>query len=282
MDTGSTAAFDLIRGFISRQFGIHYIDEKFSVLEQQLIGVCRSIGVANFGELYAQLIRPRNSEVIEVLVEFVTINHTHFYREMCAYEQFVESILPRLRALPTIRVWSAASASGEELYTLLMVLAEEIGMDELTRYWKFLGTDINHEMVARAERGEYSAKDVAKIPAKMRERYLEKLSDGRYRVIEQLRGLCTFRRLNLAAPPYPFELGFHVTFCRNVLYYFDDATQKKVLGAIFAATRNQGWLLTSRTETIDHLGTRWRRQLPSIYTCNFGSQYQTLAESRHR
>ncbi len=88
---------------------------------------------------------------------------------------------------------------------------------------------------------------------------------GQYQVVPEIRRMCTFRRLNLKAAPYPFAKGFHVIFCRNILYYFDRPHQVQILEQLYDAAEPGGWLLTSVTETVRDLGTRWQPVMNAVY-----------------
>ncbi len=250
-------AYPRLRALVAERFGIVIPTERDEAVRTGLLGSCSRLGLRDLGELFARL-DAHDGAAMEGLLAQVTVNHTGFLRDTAAYDIFLREALPTFEG-PERRIWSAAASTGEELYTLVILLAERFGVDELRHRWRFLGTDINPEAVRRAEAGRYDKERVAVWPAAQRERWFRPIGAGQFELDPTLRELCTFRQLNLVDAPLPFRGRFDAVFCRNVLYYFNEARQREVLGSIHAVTRPGGWLLTSATEAIEHLGTPWRR-----------------------
>ena len=209
-------------------------------------------------ELYVRVTRQERIPV-EKLIQACTVNHTGFYREVSTYHRFMEHVVPTLPAEGPIRVWSAASSSGEELYTLAFFLVGAFGLDEVADRWQLLGTDIDARMIQKAERAVYPEQRLLHTPHAIRERFFRLNADATYRVHDSIRRLCTFRRLNLLRSRYPFEKSFHAILCRNVLYYFTPEIQSTVLRSLHRVGRSGGWLLTGASESIHHLDTPWER-----------------------
>ncbi|MBV1862360.1 MAG: protein-glutamate O-methyltransferase CheR [Nannocystaceae bacterium] len=262
----SHLAIDLISELLERRTGLLFQGERRERLETHVTSICEDRGVQGAEELFA-LLHDRDVEgraLFAQLVEEATVNHTAFFREMAGFSH-IPKLLPQLADEPEVRVWSAASATGEELYTLVLLLAELLGFAELRTRWKFLGTDINPSVIAQAEQGVYTEGRVMGVPPELRNRYFDRVGDVQYRISPQVRSLCTFRQFNLARAPYPFKRGFHLVFCRNVLYYFCHSVQERVLNSIHAATDERGWLVTGVSETIDQLETPWERKAMCLY-----------------
>lgn len=250
-------AYPRLRSFVADRFGIVVPPERDEVVQRGLYETCRRLGLRDLDDLFVH-VGGHDGAAMEGLLTQVTINHTGFLREKSAYDLFLESAMPTFDG-PERRIWSAASSTGEELYTLVILLAEKLGLEELRRRWQFLGTDLNPEAVRRAEAGRYSEARVSAWPAAQRDRWFRPVEDAQFELDPALRDLCTFRQLNLVDVPLPFRGRFDAVFCRNVLYYFSESRQRLVLRSIHGVTRPGGWLLTSATEAIDHLGTPWRR-----------------------
>jgi chemotaxis protein methyltransferase CheR len=267
MDTRSSQlALDLISEYLERRTGLLLGGERRAQLEANVANLCREHRVGP--EQLFTLLRDGSEhgrKVFGELVQEATVNHTAFFREMKVFSH-LDRVIDRLAEEPEVRVWSAASATGEELYTTVMVLAERLGFTAVQERWRFLGTDINPAVVSHAERGVYNPDRVDGVPADLRERYFDTVSDGRYRVCSAVRSLCTFRTLNLIQAPYPFQRRFHLVFCRHVLYYFGAETQARVLRSIHAATDPAGALVTGVSETIEELDVPWVRQEMCLYS----------------
>jgi len=263
----SQVALDLISELLERRTGLTFHGERRERLETHVANICADRAL-NGAEQLSALLHGRDVQgraLFAQLVEEATVNHTAFFREMGGFSH-LDDLLPRLADEPEVRVWSAASATGEELYTLVILLAERVGFAELRDRWRFLGTDINPSVVARAERGIYSQERAMGVPAELRARYFEDVGQARYRISAQVRSLCTFRQFNLTRAPYPFKRGFHLVFCRNILYYFGHSVQERVLTSIHAATDRRGWLVTGVSETIEQLETPWVRRGMCLYS----------------
>jgi len=267
MDTRCSLAIDLISDLLEQRTGLLFHGERRTRLEDHVETVCREQDVLGAEQLFS-LLRDRSERgraLFAQLVSEATINHTAFFREMGGYAH-LDTIVPQLAHEPEVRVWSAASASGEELYTLVMLLAERVGFSDLRARWRFLGTDINPAVVAVAERGVYSADRALGVPDELRSRYFDHSGRDGVRVADSVRSLCTFRQLNLMHAPYPFKRSFHLVFCRNVLYYFGPDSQQSVLKSIHDVTDTNGWLVTGVSETIDALSTPWQRKTMCLYS----------------
>jgi len=263
----SHVALDLISELLERRTGLLFHGERRERLETHVTNICADRALEGAEQLFSLLHgRDRRGRALFAqLVEEATVNHTAFFREMGGFSH-LDDLLPRLADQPEVRVWSAASATGEELYTLVLLLAERVGFAELEARWRFLGTDINPSVVASAEGGVYSEERALGVPVDLRARYFEAVGKSQYRISSRVRSLCTFRQFNLTRAPYPFKRGFHLVFCRNVLYYFCHSVQERVLTSIHAATDRGGWLVTGVSETIGQLETPWVRRGMCLYS----------------
>jgi chemotaxis protein methyltransferase CheR len=138
-----------------------------------------------------------------------------------------------------------------------MLAAEALGPEQAASAVSILGTDISAPVVKQAESAVYGAAHLEQTPEYFLTRYFVPVGGGEFKVSPHIQKMCTFRRLNLKVQPFPFRRPFDVIFCRNVLYYFDRGQQRRTLEALYEAAEPGGWLLTSVTESVRDLNTRW-------------------------
>ncbi|HEX7587164.1 MAG TPA: CheR family methyltransferase [Anaerolineae bacterium] len=256
---GEKPYLDSIRQWIFGHTGLHFDDKKYFTLYRRLQTVCWRMTIPSLQELDRQLHEAGSSELAVQVVCAVSTNHTFFFRELDGLNRIERTILPELPRGEAWRIWSAAAASGEEAYTIAILLAEALGLDYALKMVSILGTDISHPMIDQAEHGVYDPGRLELVPPDLLAKYFEPTGLGQRRVIAAVRKLCTFRRMNLQSMPLPFKNPFHVIVCRNVLYYFDAPEQKRLLEEMYNWTVPGGWLITSATETISGQSTRWRK-----------------------
>lgn len=258
------AGYERIRSWLGDRCGISYPDNKASLLRQRLARVTRSFGLEDLNDLAGSIASGRRQDVELAVMHAASTNHTFFFREPEVLDVFTQHILPRLANREQIRIWSAAASTGDEAYTIAMLVAETLGMTTLAKL-AILGTDISAPVVERAELAVFSRRQLAQMDVKYRDKYMTPTGIDQYRVKESLRQACTFRRLNLKATPYPFSKQFQVVFCRNILYYFEPEDQAATLHAIHDATEPGGFLVTSVTEIVRDLCPKWIPVTTGVY-----------------
>lgn len=253
-----------IRGWLSQRCGIHYPEHKMELLRQRLSRVQRAFSVETLSDLSRKLSTDASHELQLAVMHAASTNHTYFFREPEVLDEFRARILPALAQRDEIRIWSAACSTGEEAYTLAILIAEDHGLSALRRT-AILGTDISAPVVDQAEAGLFAEQRLERIPPDLRRKYFEPAGLSQFRVRAELRDCCTFRQMNLKTTPYPFRKAFQTVFCRNILYYFEPADQLATLNSISDVTEANGWLVTSVTENIRDLPSRWQSVANGIY-----------------
>jgi chemotaxis protein methyltransferase CheR len=247
--------FARIAALVTRTCGITLSSAKRTMLEGRLRRRLQAHGLESFAA-YVRLLAdpPRCADELQALVDAVTTNHTAFWREPAHFEFLLEGGLARL--LPEIgerplRAWSAACSSGEEPYTLAMVLAEALPAVS-DRGFSILATDISIGMLQKAARAVYDEDDVAPLPARLQERHLLWASDGKdlCRVAPELRRLVRLAQLNLTDRNWQLGGLQDLIFCRNVLIYFDQETREQILRRLCQHLRPGGLLCLGHA---DHL-----------------------------
>jgi chemotaxis protein methyltransferase CheR len=247
--------FAWLAGVVRESCGIALAPGKRTMLEGRLRRRLRARELGTFAEYVRLLQDPRiRSRELQELVDAVTTNQTSFFREPAHFDYLAGEGLARL--LPDavgrpLRAWSAACSSGEECYTLAMVLAEA-APERLAGGLAILGTDISLTVLRKATRAIYSEADAAPVPAPMRARYFLRARDrdlNLVRVVPELRRVARFGHLNLTDQTYRLEQPFDLIFCRNVLIYFEPPMQHFILGQLCRHLRPGGILCLGHADT---------------------------------
>lgn len=250
-----------IRQWVVERLGIHYPDHKLCVLESKLSELCRELQVDSLSQL-SDKIHCEGSGVQSRVAHAVSTNHTGFFREPATFSRFSKEVLPSLSSESEVRIWSAASSTGEEAYTVAMVVLGTMGLEWARSRCRILATDLSRDVIASAQKGLY--RSIESVPSAERSNYFVP-SNGVFKVCHDVRELCLFRTLNLVGNNWPFRQRFQVVFCRNILYYFKPDSQARVLRRMHAACATGGWLVTSVTESIRGLDVPWRSVGAGIY-----------------
>jgi chemotaxis protein methyltransferase CheR len=241
-----------LRKLIHRESGIFLPKEKDRLVQNRVMKRLRALGLANEKE-YLRIIELNRdgSELVELL-DAVSTNVTYFNREPDHFDA-LKRILSEYRAQGrrSVRIWCAASSSGEEPYTLAITANEALDLRHTE--CRILATDISMTMLSRAARGEYDLEQTSMLPPKIVERYFRHCGEGRVEVAAELRRLLSFKRLNLAKHPLPLRGPIDVIFCRNVMIYFDAALKKQLAGEFYRLLQPGGHLFLSHSENL--LGT---------------------------
>jgi chemotaxis protein methyltransferase CheR len=201
-------------------------------------------------------------------LDAISTNVTSFFREPEHFQMLAERFAEKKReGVRRLRIWSAASSSGEEPYTLAMVAQEVLG-DEVD--WRILGTDISTQVLTRAHNGVYAESTVGPVSPQLRQKYLvrtqeEPRSEPLFQVSDKLRQKLVFRRLNLSQPPFPMQGPFDVILCRNVMIYFDDRVRGGIVKEAHRLLSPGGLFITSHTETLAAIPHPLETVKPSIY-----------------
>jgi two-component system CheB/CheR fusion protein len=240
---------DVLLEYLKRSRGFDFTGYKRASLTRRFHKRMQAVGVKTYAEL-AQLLEQSPAE-FDHLCNTVLINVTAFFRDGVPWDVLANDIVPRIvdgkRPDEPIRVWSAGCASGEEAYTLAMVLAEALGPDAFRSRVKIYATDVDEQALTIARHAAYDSKQIEGVPPELVEKYFER-QDGRYTFRKDLRRLVIFGRNDLVqdAPISRIDL----LVCRNTLMYFNAATQAKILARFHFALCDGGYLFLGRAETL--------------------------------
>ncbi len=249
----SPTDFDYVRDLTLRRSGIALDAGKAYLVDARLATVARKRSLKSAAELLvkARAAGPAGSELREAIVEAMTTNETSFFRDGIPFEAFVKHAIPDLLAKRAaerrLNVWSAASSTGQEPYTLALLLREHF--PQLSSWTiTFVASDISHDVVAKARSGRYSQLEIGRgMPPALLAKYFRKDGDD-YEVNADLKRMVDFRQINLL-DPWPALPKFDVVFIRNVLIYFAQDTKHKVLGRVRGVMRPDGYLFLGAAET---------------------------------
>jgi chemotaxis protein methyltransferase CheR len=257
--TLSQAEFTFVSTLVRKEASIVLAPGKEYLVEARLIPVARAVGAANVNEFLADLQRRPNPANQRRIIDALTTNETSWFRDREPFAALTDVVLPELiKARATtrkVRLWSGASSSGQEAYSLAITLQET-----LPAGWSYeiMGTDISTEMVKRAETAEYSQVEVNRgLPASQLVQYFER-AGAHWRITSQLRKNVSFKLMNLTAP-LPAMPPFDIIFLRNVLIYFDVATKRTVLQNMAKLLRPDGWLFLGAAETTIGIDDNYER-----------------------
>jgi chemotaxis protein methyltransferase CheR len=255
--------FSKLSSFILDQCGIRLPLSKKQMLEGRLRRRLRTLGFNSFDRYMEYLLGPegeKNAEFIH-LIDEVTTNKTDFFRESKHFELLTKSVLPELidthglGVRTKLNVWSAGCSTGEEPYTIAMVLSE-FAETVPAYHFSVLATDISTKVLEKAAKAIYESAQVEVIPMQLKKKYLLKSKERNrnlVRVTPALRALVRFQRLNLLERAFAIGQPMGVVFCRNVLIYFDRATQEAVLKNICRYMTTGGYLFTGHSETLHNM-----------------------------
>jgi chemotaxis protein methyltransferase CheR len=206
---------------------------------------------------------------MQLLIDLSTVNHTAFFREAAHFTFMAERLAPLFKdpGAGPIRIWSAGCSTGQEPYSMAMVLAETIPnlSPQKLEIWS---TDLSLEVVKSAARAMYVQREVAGVsPARLRRFFLRGKGqrDGTFRIVPELRDLMKFRHLDLRNPAWPLPNDFHVILCRNVSIYFAEEERMDLLNRLASYLRVGGWLAMGNGEILPGVPNSLRKIAPSIY-----------------
>ena len=250
--TISDQEFALFQRLIYKIAGISLSDAKKILLVGRLTRRLKVYELGTFTQYYRMLATGDHPEELQTMVDLLTTNETYFFREPKHFDFLRDEIIRKRKSPATFRVWSAASSSGEEIYTLAMVLADNLPNTP----WEIVGSDISTQVLAKAATGHYSLARTEGIPPAYMQKYCLKgvrSHAGTFLIVPELRKRTSFYQINLTQP-IDAEIGdFEVIFLRNVMIYFDPETKAKVINHLLPRLKSGGHLIIGHSETLNGL-----------------------------
>ena len=265
----TTQEFNRLRDYIKSNFGISLSGEKKSLIFSRLRTTLIENGFDNFSDYFEFLTHDKSGAAITRFIDKVTTNHTFFMREVDHFDYLRETVLPYIeetwRGQRDLRMWCAASSSGEEPYTLQMIAQDFF--KKINDKWdtQILATDISTQVLDKAVHGVYANESLKPIPENWKRDYFQKFDDSHSIVKDDIKKLMVYRKFNLMEEHYPFTRKFQVIFCRNVMIYFDNKTRDEVVRKFYDITENGGYLFIGHSESLNHTGTAFKYIKPAVY-----------------
>lgn len=255
--------FAWIAKFMYERTGITLGEGKQALVMGRLDKRLRCRGLTRYGEYFQLLGKVGYEDETIVAINLLTTNETYFFREPRHFDFVRDHVCKSNTHGKPLRIWSAASSSGEEAYTLAMILAEY----SRTSRWEILGTDISTSVLETARRALYPLSAAEKIPIAMLKKYClkgrEEFEDF-FLIAKELRERVEFRQLNLVQN-FPDMEKFDLIFLRNVMIYFDQATKAKIIKKMEQQIKPGGYFIVSHSETLNGLSSHLKMMTPSIY-----------------
>lgn len=255
--------FNQLRALVQQVAGISLSDQKKALVMGRLGSRLRARKIQSYGEYYRLVRDPRESDELQMAIDLITTNETYFFREPDHFKA-LEAYIHSLRPVPfPFRVWSAASSSGEEAYTLAMVLSALLGSAD----WQIVGTDISTRVLDRARRALYPMERAQNIPPDFLKRFClrgQGAYEGTFLMNRAIRERVTFLQANLCKS-LPSLGPFDVAFLRNVLIYFDLPQKRKVVQAVMQQVKPRGLLVVGHSESLTGVCEGLTPIRPSVY-----------------
>jgi len=262
--------FRRIRDYIKANYGINMGDEKKALIYSRLRATLVNGGFDSFTQYFDFLLSDKSGEAMVNFVNRVTTNHTFFMRETDHFKFFRETVLPYIEDTYSrekeVNLWCAACSSGEESYTLQMIMQDHFeGKNWNT---EILATDISANVLDKAVHGVYPIERVEAMPAEWRKKYFRKFDDKNMVVVDKIKKNIIYRHHNLMESKYTFRKKMHVIFCRNVMIYFDNEARNSTVQKFYDVTDKGGYLFIGHSESLTHTGTEYKYVMPAVYRKN--------------
>lgn len=265
--------YELFRVLIYKESGINLGGEKLQLLRSRLGKRLREGGFPSFRAYYDHVLADETGAELSGLLDAISTNTTHLFREQSHFDFLATTIKQWVGDAgwradnKALRIWSAGCSSGEEPYSIAMVAHDALRAHPNIQA-RILATDLSTRMLSRAQLGLFEPHRVGTVPGELRRRYLGRAQSEGHPVLQvtgDVRKLITFARFNLMTPSFPFRMGFHVIFCRNVMIYFDRETQTGLVGRYTTHLKSGGYLLIGHSESLNNIEHTLTYVAPTIY-----------------
>lgn len=263
----SDQEFQQIVTFVKKHYGVN-LEQKRTLIVGRMTNLLVKQGYSSYAEYMEKVTKNPFGEEATTLVNTLTTNHTFFLRESQHFDFLRNTVLPELKIKEAktrdLGIWSAASSSGEEAYTIAMVIRDFFGMEIKNWDATILATDISRKALAKATEATYDVDQVAGLPESWLKLYFTKSENGKISLKNDVKSQVLFRYFNLMED-FSFKKKFNVVFLRNVMIYFDHETKVRLLNKIYDVMAPGGYLFIGTTETIDRSQSKFQYVQPSVY-----------------
>lgn len=264
--------YKLFRDFLEQQCGIVLGDNKQYLVKSRLAPLMHRFSVASLSELVQKTLSPFERQLRSAVIDAMTTNETLWFRDTYPYELLKKQIFPELeKTCRTVKIWSAASSSGQEPYSIAMTALEyqQLRPASFSLGVNILGTDISNTMLEHCQRAEYDSLALSRgLSPERRSRFFEESGRGMMRLKDNVRKNVSFRHLNLL-DSYTLLGKFDIIFCRNVLIYFSTDVKAKILRQFAQALNSRGYLFLGASESLSSINNEFE-----MIRCNPGIIYR--------
>jgi len=263
--------YELFRALVYEKSGINLGSQKQQLVRARLGKRLRAGSFKSYRAYYEFVKNDASGAELSALIDAISTNTTHLFRERQHFDFLARTLRRQLddrawcQANRSLRLWSAGCSSGDEPYSIAMIVDDVVGshMD-----WRVLATDISNQVLERARAGRYESHRLGTVPPNFRQRYFHRpagLERTHVQVMPALRDRVAYAHFNLMAERFPFRHGFNYIFCRNVMIYFDRATQERLVERLAGQLRPGGYLLIGHSESLNSIRHALRYVQPTIY-----------------
>lgn len=258
--------FVRLKNFMYNNYGIN-LENKKTLIETRLLLLVKRMGFSDFKSYIDNLMQDKSGEQASVLVDKLTTNFTYFMREEMHYEFLKNEIfIPASKKAPIggIKIWSAASSSGEEPYCIAMLASSIFGASSKSKV-SITASDISNNVLKQAKSGVYTQDKISKLPQPWIKNYFKKSTDTSYIISQDIKNLIEFKYFNLNNNIGWDRNKYDVIFCRNVMIYFDNPTKQRLCKRLHDSLKPGGYLIIGMSENLSNLQTDFIRVKPSVY-----------------
>lgn len=255
-----------LKTFMYKNYGIN-LENKRTLIETRLAIVVKKLGFNDFKSYIDNLMRDKTGEHASIIVGKLTTNFTYFMREEAHFEFLKNEILvPALKKSPIggIKIWCAASSTGEEPYCISMLAASVFGPAAKLKV-SITASDISNNVLRQAKNGIYTEDKIAKLPPNWVKNYMKKIDTKNYEINRSIKSLVDFKYFNLNQNIGWESRKYDVIFCRNVMIYFDNPTKQVLCKRLYDSLKPGGYLIIGLSENLSNLETGFERVKPSVY-----------------
>lgn len=264
------AEFQRLVKYMYDNFGIN-LSAKKVLVQGRLGNMLNERGFKNYDEYLDTVMKDSSGAEVTTILNKLTTNHTFFMREPEHYTFLKEIILPYMTETckndHILRIWSAACSSGEECYTTAMLMDQYFGAEKAKWDTVILATDISQDVIGKAKRGIYTEEGMKGLSNDWKDRYFNKLSDGKYEICQGIKDEVVFKTFNLMDPmPDKYKAKpFDLIFCRNVMIYFDAPTKQALVNRFYDVVKPGGYFFIGHAESVNRNDTKFEYIKPAIY-----------------
>ncbi len=266
----NTREYEQLKVIVKKLAGVELGNNKQYLVESRFNPVMKEFNISGFSNLINSIKMGRDKKLIEKFIDAITTHETLFFRDRTPFDALKKLLMGDLGKKRKLRIWSAAASTGQEAYSIAMIIEDINKRNSNKINYEILGTDISEDVLEYAKKGAYRSYEVSRgLPKEYLSKYFDREGTN-YKIKNELKRHITFKKFNLITGLYNFQ-KFDVVFCRNVLIYFDDLNKKLVYKKIASVLNDDGYLFIGSSESLINYSTTFKKQAVEktfVYTKN--------------